>query len=59
MSVGVSVKKSVVGLDFGVYTCAPSATVRLARSLVWTVGLVGERVVCVSGAYCCACEVVK
>ena len=41
VSVGVSVKKSVVGLGFGVYgvyTCVPSATVRLARSLVWSHG---------------------
>jgi len=36
VSVGVSMKKSVVGLGFGVYTCVPSATVRLARRLVWS-----------------------
>jgi len=28
-SVGVSMKKSVVGSGFGVYTCSPSAAVRL------------------------------
>ena len=31
VSVGVSVKKSVVGLGFGVYMRAPSATVRFPR----------------------------
>ena len=35
VSVGVSVKKSVVGLGFG-DTCVPSATVWLAWSLVWS-----------------------
>ena len=38
VSVGVSVKKSVVGLGFGVYTCVPSATVRLPRHIVWSHG---------------------
>ena len=38
VSVGVSVKKSVVGLGFGVYTCVPSATARLARRIVWSRG---------------------
>ena len=33
VSVGVSVKKSVVGLGFGVYTRAPSATVRPPRRI--------------------------
>ena len=48
VSVGVSMKKSVVG----VYTCVPSATVRLARRIVWSHGpIVGERVVCVRGVY--------
>ena len=28
-SVGVSMKKSLVGYGFGVYTCSPSAAVRL------------------------------
>jgi len=35
-SVGVSVKKSVVGLGFSVYTCAPSAT---AVSMMYTLAL--------------------
>ena len=40
VSVGVSVKKSVVGLGFGVYTCVPnpSATVRLPRRIVCSRG---------------------
>ena len=38
VSVGVSVKKSVVGLGFGVYTCVPRATVWLPRRLVWSRG---------------------
>ena len=42
VSVGVSVKKSVVGLGFGVYTRAPSATVRFPRRIVWHCGRVGE-----------------
>jgi len=52
-------KKSVVGLGFGIYMCAPSATVQFRDVWFGTVGLVGERVVCVRGAYCRACEVVK
>ena len=51
-SVGVSMKKSVVGLGIGVHTCVPSATVRLPRRIVWSCGRVGERVVCMRGAYC-------
>ena len=31
-------EKSVVGLGFGVYTCVPSATVQLARHIVWSRG---------------------
>jgi len=47
----------VVGLGFGVYTCASSATVVYT---MYTLALwVSERVVCVRGAYCHACEVVK
>ena len=38
MSVGVSVKKSVVGLGFGVYTSVLSATVWLPRRIVWSLG---------------------
>jgi len=38
VSVGVSVKNSVVGLGFGVYTRAPSATVRPPRRIVWRCG---------------------
>ena len=38
VSVAVSVKKSVVGLGFGVYMCVPSATVRLPRRIVWSRG---------------------
>jgi len=38
VSVGVSVKKSVVGLGFGVYRCVPSATVRFPRRIVWRCG---------------------
>jgi len=38
VSVGVSVKKSVVGLGFGIYTYVPSATVRLPRRIVWSRG---------------------
>ena len=34
VSVGVSVKKLVAGLSFGVYTCVLSATVRLQRRIV-------------------------
>jgi len=38
VSVGVSMKKSVVGLGFGVYMRAPSATVWPPRRLVWRCG---------------------
>jgi len=38
VSVGVSVRKSVVGLDFGIYTCVPIATVQLPRRIVWSRG---------------------
>jgi len=41
VSVGVSVKKSVVGLGFGVYTCVPSATVWLTRRIFWSRGRSG------------------
>jgi len=51
VSVGVSVKKSAVGLGFGVYTRAPSAIVRFPRRIVWHCGRVGEQVACMSGVY--------
>ena len=56
VSVGVSVKKSVVGL--GVYTRAPSAIVRFPLRIVWRCGPSGW-VVCVHGVYGRAWEVVK
>jgi len=38
VSVGVSMKKSVVGSGFGVYTCSPSAAVRFLWCTVWCCG---------------------
>ena len=37
-SIGISMKKSVVGSGFGVYTCSPSATVRFLWRTVWRCG---------------------
>jgi len=56
VSVGVSVKKSVsVSVFIRVYQVPLCG---LHDVLFGAVDLVGERVVCVSGAYCRACEVV-
>jgi len=41
---------------FRVYTCSPSATVQFPWRTVWRCAFMGERVVCVRGAYCRACD---
>jgi len=58
-SIGVSMKKSVVGSSLGVYTCSPMPLYSFYDIQFGTVGLIGERVVCVCGAYCRAGAVVN
>jgi len=59
VSVGVSMKKSVVSYGFGVYKCSQVPLYGFYDVQFGTVGLVGERVLCVRGAYCRAGEVVN
>ena len=49
MSVGVSMKKLVVGYGFGVYKCSQALLYGFYDVQYGAVGLVSEQVVCVRG----------